>query len=257
MRIKRAAGGGVTDRPATIYKKKRTSVKVFVLALTVVALGILLLFSPLFRVQEITISGNEQVSTDAIRQASGIILGVNTLKIDLRRAEAQISTIAYINSVQAVRKFPGTIAITVTESEEAAYIPFIGKLVGIDQAGKILETKPKDADIQLPLILGVNLKEFRIGAAMQLENKDRQETLLLMLKQSSINELTPNIQSIDVSDLNDIKLLLRSGTTVNLGDQKELIYKLSFLKQVLAQSDVKRGGLIDLSNPDKVIYKGN
>lgn len=257
MRIKRAAGGSTTDRPATAYKKKRTSTKIFVLFLTVVALGISTLFSPLFQVREVVISGNAQVSTDAIRQASGIILGVNTLRVDLRRAEAQISTIAFISSVQAVRKFPGTIAITVTESEEVAYIPFIGKLVGIDQSGKILETKPKDTDTQLPLILGANLTGFRIGTTMQLENAERQEVILLILKQIAILELAPSIQSIDVTDLDDIKFLLRTGTTVNLGNQKELIYKLSFLKQVLAQSDVKRGGVIDLSNPDRVVYKGN
>lgn len=247
----------MTDRPAGIYQKKRTSTKIFVLLLTVIALVILVLFSPLFQVREVVISGNNRVSADAIRQASGIVLGVNTLKIDLRRTEAQISTIAFIDSVQAVRKFPGTIEITVTESTEVAYIPFIGNLVGIDQEGKILEIKPKDTDVQLPLILGADLTGFSIGTTIRVENADKLDTILQLLKQISVNELTTAIQSIDVSDLNDIKLLLHSGTAVNLGSQKELIYKMSFLKQVLAQPDEKRGGVIDMSNPDKVTYKAN
>lgn len=247
----------MTDRPAGIYQKKRTSTKIFVLLLTVIALVILVLFSPLFQVREVVISGNNRVSADAIRQASGIVLGVNTLKIDLRRTEAQISTIAFIDSVQAVRKFPGIIEITVTESTEVAYIPFIGNLVGIDQEGKILEIKPKDTDVQLPLILGADLTGFSIGTTIRVENADKLDTILQLLKQISVNELTTAIQSIDVSDLNDIKLLLHSGTAVNLGSQKELIYKMSFLKQVLAQPDEKRGGVIDMSNPDKVTYKAN
>ena len=247
----------MTDRPAGIYQKKRTSTKIFVLLLTVIALVILVLFSPLFQVREVVISGNNRVSADAIRQASGIVLGVNTLKIDLRRTETQISTIAFIDSVQAVRKFPGTIEITVTESTEVAYIPFIGNLVGIDQEGKILEIKPKDTDVQLPLILGADLTGFSIGTTIRVENADKLDTILQLLKQISVNELTTAIQSIDVSDLNDIKLLLHSGTAVNLGSQKELIYKMSFLKQVLAQPDEKRGGVIDMSNPDKVTYKAN
>lgn len=251
------AGGGVTDRPAEAYKKKRTSTKLFVLLLTVAALCLLVFFSPLLDVREIVIAGNTRVSADAIRQASGIVLGVNTLQVDLQRAETQISTIAFVDSVKAVRKFPGTIQITVTESQEVAYIPFIGNYVGIDEKGKILENKPKGSAIDLPLILGAELSSFSIGTTIHVGDADKLDIILQILKQISVNELTADIQSIDVSDLEDLKLILRTGTAVNLGDSKELIYKFSFLKQVLAQPDDKRGGVIDLSNPDKVTYKGN
>lgn len=257
LRKKRTAGGGVPAQPAKLYQKKRTSSKVVVLLLTIAALSMLLFFSPLFDVKTLTITGNERVSSDAIRQASGIMLGINTLKVDLQNAEKQISTIAFIDSVQAVRKFPNTIEITVTESQECAYIPFIGNYVGIDEKGKILEIKPQETTVDLPVILGAELAEFSIGTTIKLKDESKLDTILQMIKQISINEITAMVESVDVSDLNDIKLILDTGTLVNFGDTKELTYKLSFLKQVLAQPDEKRGGVLDLSNPEKVTYKGN
>ena len=257
LRKNRMAGGGVPAQPAKFYQKKRTSSKVLVLLLTLAALSMLVFFSLLFDVKTLSITGNERVSTDTIRQASGIMLGVNTLKVDLQKVEQQISTIAFIDTVQAVRKFPNTIEITVTENQECAYIPFIGNYVGIDEKGKILEIKPQETAVGLPVILGAELVGFSIGTTIELKDESKLDTILQMIKQISINEITAKVKRIDVSDLNDIKLILDTETVVNFGDTKELTYKLSFLKQVLAQPDEKRGGVLDLSNPEKVTYKGN
>jgi len=240
-------------------KKKWTSGRVTVIICAVIALLIALLFTPLFNVTEITVSGNERVSTEALIEASGIYRGVNTLKANLGQARKRISTIAYIDTVKVERRFPGRVVITVTESQEAAYLPFIGNYVGIDAKGKILEIKPKGTVVDRPVVLGVTISEFNIGSIVKTPQEEQFAVMCQMLKQMEINQLTSGIAQVDVTDLNDIRMYLTNHIAITFGSTDNLNYKLSFLKSVITSPDLsgQQGGVIDMTNPERVTYRAN
>lgn len=250
-------GGDLSPEYPDNLRKKRTSSKVIAIVCICMALLILLLMSPLMNITEVRVIGNEKVSAEAIVQASGISEGTNILKINPGKSEKQLATMAFVDQVRIVRKFPAIVEIQVIESKEVAYIFFIGNYVGIDEKGKILEIKPKDAVIELPVILGTNVTEFGIGEYIKIDDQKKQDAIFEILKQLSINEMSHMLKTIDVYDLNDIKFFTASESTVNMGTMDDIIYKISFLKKILEEPGIKRGAVIDMTNPEKVTYRGS
>lgn len=251
--------GGGDPSPAFPDKiqKKRTSSKAIVIACICAALFVLLLLSPLFGVSEVRVVGNEKLAAEAVIKASGIAVGTNVFKINTAKCEKQLTTMAFVDEVNVVRKFPAIVEIRITESKEMAYIYFIGNYVGIDEEGKILEIKPKDAQLELPVILGTNVTEFGIGNNIKIDDPAKQEAIFQILKQINTNEMQTMIKNIDVADLNDIKFFTTSESTVNMGTMDDIIYKISFLKKILEEPGDKRGAVIDMTNPEKVTYRGS
>ena len=250
-------GGDLSPEYPDKLRKQRTSSKIIVILCICAALLILLFLSPLFNVSEVRVSGNEKIPAETVIKASGISVGTNILKVNPKKSEKQLTTMAYVDKVKVVRKFPAVVEIHVTESKEAAYIFFIGSYVGIDEKGKILEIKPKDAEIELPVILGTNVTEFGIGEYIKIDDPKKQEAMFEILKQLSINEMSFMLKTIDVYDLNDIKFFTASESTVNIGSMDDIIYKISFLKKILEEPGTKRGAVIDMTNPEKVTYRGS
>ncbi len=251
-------GGG---DPSPIFpdkiNKQRTSSKAVVIACVCVAVFVLLLLSPVFNISEITVVGNDRLDAESVIKASGIMSGTNVFKVNTAKSEKQLSTMAFVDKVNVMRKFPAKIEIHVTESKEIAYIFFIGNYVGIDETGKILEIKPKDAQLELPIILGTNVTEFGMGNQIKIDDPAKQDAIFQILKQININEMQALIKNIDVADLDDIKFFTTAESTVNIGTMDDIIYKISFLKKILEEPGDKRGAVIDMTNPEKVTYRGS
>ena len=64
------------------------------------------------------------------------------------------------------------------------------------------------------------------------------------------------IKKINVSDVKNLRLILTTDTNVILGENTELDYKLAYLVEILKKLDNLRGGEIDLTDTENVIYKG-
>ncbi len=256
LEYKKGGGDNSPEFPDKI-KAGRTSSKVIAIVCLCTGILLLLLLSPLFNITEVRVVGNEKVAPEAIVQASGISQGTNIFKINPGKSEKQLMTMAYVDKVRVVRKFPAVVEIQIIESREAAYIYFIGNYVGIDEKGKILEIKPKDAQIELPVILGTNVTEFGIGEYVKIDDEEKQKAIFEILRQLEINEISSMLKTIDVYDLKDIKFFTSSESTVNIGSMEDIIYKISFLKKILEEPGDKRGAVIDMTNPEKVTYRGS
>lgn len=228
-----------------------------VTALLCLVLLVLLLLSPVFNITEIRVTGNSSLTAESIIGGSGITKGTNIFRLNVADAEKRLSTMAYIDTVRVIRHFPAIVEIRVTESTEAAYVYFIGNYVGIDANGKILEIKSKNDVIEKPVVLGTNVTEFGIGSRIKIDDTEKENAVFTILKQVELNQMGPFLKTIDVADLNDIKIFTASEATVNMGGMDDIIYKISFLKQILTEPGDKRGAVIDMTNPEKVTYRGS
>lgn len=242
--------------PAGVGKKRKRK-KIIVTVLLCLVILVLLLLSPVFNITEIRVTGNSALTAEAVIGGSGLAAGTNIFKVSAKAAEKRISTMAYVDSVKVRRRFPKAVEIQITESSEAAYVYFIGNYVGIDTNGKILEIKSKDDVIGKPVILGTNVTEFGIGGKIKIDDERKEKAVFTILKQVELSELGPLLKTIDVADLNDIKIFTTSEATVNMGSMDDIIYKISFLKQILEEPGDKRGAVIDMTNPEKVTYRGS
>ena len=238
-------------------KKSKTNLKIFVIICIVIAIIVLALFSPLFNIANIVVEGNSILEKDNIVRASGIETGVNILKINTAIAKKNVSSMAYIDDVDIKIKFPNTVLISIKESTATAYIPFIGNYIGINALGKVLEVKSELGAVECPLIYGVELEKFGIGQVVDIKNEEISKLLPQFLDELSKNDLLSSVAAMDLNDENNVGMTLRNEAEVVFGDLDKLSYKIAFLKKVVSELGDARGGIIDMSDIEKVTYRAN
>ena len=239
------------------FNKREERKKAMVIALVVIGICLISLFTPIYNVDEFITEGTEKISRETLIKASGISYGESIFKADLSLAKERLSKVAFVDSVKVKRVFPNKIKIVVRESSEVAYISFVGNFVGIDEKGKILEIKQKEEDTQKPVIFGLSIQNFEIGSYIDLSDEDKKNLIFEMLFQIKQNAIVDKIRSIDVNDSGDIFMVLRSNTLVKLGENENIKYKIAYLKSILEKIGNDSGGTIDISDTSNVVYETN
>ncbi|MBQ8526491.1 MAG: FtsQ-type POTRA domain-containing protein [Clostridia bacterium] len=225
-------------------------------AVVCIIIGILFvsLFTPMYDISEISVEGNSAVSSDILVRASGIAEGESLFKVNPREAEEKLKKVACIDTVRIKRVFPGKVRIIVTESTESAYISFAGNYIGIDSGGKILEVRQQLDENAKPVVNGVRISNFTIGSYIDVDDEGKKQLLFELLSAISEEGVDSSIYSIDITDTENIFLVLKSNITVKLGNADSIRYKTAYLKTVLPEISNETGGVLDISDTDNVIY---
>ncbi len=115
---------------------------------------------PFFHVSEIVYSGNDTITREKLREASGITLHQTSLiGLDCAQVEAGLMTVPWVARAIVERNWPSTVEITIVENVPVALLhskkPNEPQLQYIDRKGvPFLEVKP-GADIDFPVITGL------------------------------------------------------------------------------------------------------
>ncbi len=127
-------------------RKKRNRLPVKVRAailfsmIVVIGVGIGLLFTPVFHVEEVFCAGNERISQEEIIAAAEVPIGGNILLQRLSKIRERVAEIPMVEEVKTRRVFPNKIKIWIRERVPAGYLyDGEGKCVVVDVEGKILE----------------------------------------------------------------------------------------------------------------------
>ena len=247
-----------------VSKFKNTTDKYFkttkqkgVFVIVVLLLIFVSFFTPVYKIEDIRVAGNNTVDSSTIIKASGIETGENIFKLDKVSAKKGIAKVAYINTVKIKRHFPHTVVIEVTESQECAYINFVGSFIGIDENGKALDVKQKIEDVTKPVIYGVSLSEFQIGSVVEFADNSKKQLLFDMLGQIKSSGIEEKIRYMDINDFDNITFTLNSKIAVKLGTTESIKYKIAYLKSVLDELGDTTGGVIDITDTENVVYTAN
>ena len=123
-----------------------------------------ILFTPIFNITDITVTGNSVLTDKEIITASGIKKGSNLFLMNKSKAEDGVSSLGYVEEVDVKRKFFSRVQIEVKESVEVAYIAFSGSYAGLGTDGRILSiTKSKDMRPKKAVISGFAVKNVKKG----------------------------------------------------------------------------------------------
>lgn len=227
---------------------------IFAIICTLIAIVFVSLFTPLYSISEIYVEGNSVISADIITRSSGIELGDSFFEVSIRDATEKVSKVAYVDSVKVRRVFPDKIKIVITESTESAYVSFAGNYIGIDHRGKILEVRQQSEQIGKPVVNGVNINNFTIGSFIDIEDDYKKKLLFELISAINDENLGENIHSIDITDTENIFLIMRNTITVKFGRYENIRYKTAYLKTVLAELAEEIGGVLDISDTENVKY---
>lgn len=247
-------------------KRKKSILKnrffwIFILVLIIIS-GIiyLLFFSKFFKIKEIKVSGNREVSTNDISNIAKNILfygSDNFLLIDREKIKKEISnSLPKIAKVDLKSDFPDKLIIEVKEREPIAVLNYTDKYFLIDKLGVIfkeINEIPQD-------ILIINNPTLNRAPELGKEAINNKETdIILEINQNLKENLGISLTEITVISEERINAKTLEGWQIYFNTKSDINWQLTKLKAVLEEKlpPEKRGSLeyIDLRFGNFAPYK--
>ena len=231
-----------TSKKRKKSKKKKINKKVigfFSIIILISIIVVLALTAPIFNITDITVNGNNQVSTNMIINLSGLRKGENIFKFN-STVEQKIKENTYIESVNIKRKLPGTVIISVKERTVKYQINLIN--VYIDKNGYILENSSEKKDV--PVIVGLSIKEDEMLNEKRLKTEDLEKLndIIKIIDSAKTINVDNLITEINTENKENYVLYLESkGKKINIGDTSNLTNKMLYVKKILEKEEGKTG----------------
>lgn len=244
-----------------LKKKKRIKLMLkFTALLMIIIAGIIFaLVSPIFNIQEIEVSDNEQINTETIISLSQLNLGQNIFKFNKNKVNKNIKTNAYIESVEIKRKLPNKVQIQIEERKKEYNVEFLNGYAYINNQGYILQISEERQ--ALPTIQGISTPDEQIveGNRLNSEDLEKLEVIIQIMNICKNYELDSKVTNIDISKKDEYTLYLEEEKkTIYLGDKNNLSNKMLYVQVIIEENRGKEGEIFvngDLNNNFKPRFK--
>ena len=239
-------------------RKAKKHILTILLAVVVMCVGLILVFSLFFKINTVTVSGDKVYSDKMVTDKSGIEIGENLFKINETKLSEKLSKeLPYIKSITIERKLPDTIIINVTAAKEVAAITTNKGFVLLDEAGKVLDKNASILKENVAVINNVKLKEYVEGEKVVLTDEKKTEALIKLfeaIKNADMQLLT----EIDLKNINDIKIKYDDRITFEVGSLTNIETKLARGVAALEKENEINAyskGTLDLKTEPYVYFK--
>jgi cell division protein FtsQ len=179
------------------------------MACGVVLSGIMVMLSPLFRISDIQITGNDRISSEYILEASDLVKPVNIFIFSPKKAKQEVSSNLFLEDIFYAKSYPNKLQVTVLERKLIGYVPYVDSYLCLDGEGRVLSVSA-GLDEPLPLISGLQVSSFNLGEPLKAENTDAFDVMMALANLLSKYSLldTQFVSKVDVSDTKDIHLYI-------------------------------------------------
>lgn len=236
-------------------KKNMLSV---LLAVVVMCVGLVLVFSLFFKTNTVTISGDKVYSDKTVIEKSGIETGENLFKVSEEKLSEKLSKdLPYIKSVTIERKLPDTIIINVEGAKEVGAVTTQKGFVLLDETGKVLDKNASILKENVAVITNVKLKEYIEGERVVLTDEKKTEALIKLFEAIKNTEMQL-LTEIDLKSLNDIKIKYDDRITFAVGSLTNIETKLARGLAALEKENEINAyseGTLDLKTEPYVYFK--
>lgn len=245
MATKKAKTSEKINKQREIEKKKRKKRKArIILVMIILVIGGIsayLLTSPSFNIEEISIKGNKQITSEKIIQLAEVKRGDNIFSKLGIVMKVRLKQNGYIEDAQVNKIYPNKIEIEVKERQRQFQIKLETEgYIYIDEQGYILEYGVDK--LEVPTIIGMEITQNDVGTLHRLDEKDlnKMENILQIREQCKGIEIADKITQIQVKD-EYIVSLKNDEITINLGDASNLKNRIYYVNAILKQEAGNRG----------------
>lgn len=210
-----------------------------VLAICVVIVIALTLF---FRVDTITVTGEDRYSESDIIEATGLRAGDNLFLLNKYAiAEDLLKKLPYIAEVRINRILPDTLTIDVTESDAVLAVVQEGTAWLISPEGKIVEQRVASGAADLAKIDGCELLAPSVATpiALSSDRSIQQESLLALMEALDEMGMIAQVQAIHLDDLTVLSMDYADRFRVEMPYGADYPYKLRTLQTILDSGKIE------------------
>ena len=255
-------------------RDRRISVRAVLILAFMIATAAAVLYFGVFRIREIRVTGNSDISAADIIRFSGIRRGSSILTLSETETERKLISSAMSAAADTgnynyyrlqfrylEKELPGTVTITVREREACCWLTWCGILYVMDKNGMVLY-ESEDAGmrdrVKLVEVKGLDIRSgAQAGQTMVLSSASQELLFRDLFMEMKVLGCTEKIREADLSNLSSILLTTREPSfTIALGDATNIHAKLRSMLLVLDKlSEMgKTGGSVNVTNPETPFY---
>jgi cell division protein FtsQ len=173
---------------------------------------------------DIQITGAEHLTRDQVLNVFGADLERNIFRASLAERQADLERLPWVAHATVMRLLPNVLRVQITERTPVAFVRQ-GSQIGLVDGGGVLLDMPPDAagdpHYSFPVLTGLSANETLPERATKMEIYQQ----FMRDLDSTGGHLTDSVSEVDVSDAEDVKALVTSGSSdilVHFGQEQFL-----------------------------------
>ncbi|MDP3388161.1 MAG: FtsQ-type POTRA domain-containing protein, partial [Eubacteriales bacterium] len=235
--------------------RRKIVFNILLFVLAIISSAYIIIYTEVFNIKEIQVSGNKQMSETEVVELSGLRLGDNLLRIDKKLSENRLMTGVLIKSAEIKRKLPNIIEVHVLERQEAVFMAGINQAFILDFEGIPLRAA-EIGESNLPMIRLDSELNLRLGEMAYISGSDINVlSLIELLYYVKIN----GFDYVDYIDIREdgVYLTTTYGTLIKLDQSSNMKYQILFTKEII-NDRIKNNqdvlGLLDFTKGENPVY---
>jgi cell division protein FtsQ len=226
-------GGSRGTRERHLPKRWIFAALALVTLAAIVSGGVWAYRSPVFRVSEIQVAGNQRTSSDSVVETVNL-LGKSMFTADLLAAQKDLYRLPLVASVKVERSWPNTVKVTIEERQAWGTWQQAGVSYTIDREGVVLGTNPAPAGSPV-------IRSSETGSRIQGERVDYQAVDAA----AEIYEKLPRQLGTTVTEVafvagKGVQVTTANNQTALFGDSSSIAYKLSVWAALAQQAEAQK-----------------
>lgn len=242
-------------------KRKNNSAKIIgVIIFMVLAVSGAIYFGyAFFQAEHVEVEGNGKYTDVYIEGLANIpekthmfMLKTDEIKSKIEEAEP------YLEVLDIIKKYPQTVIIEVKERQPKALIAYADKYLLADDAGNVLEIYDSIPDNSTyPIMQGFAVTGISLGKQIDTDDTFKITVMSEILTALENRQITGSIYSIDLSDINNIRMQTSDMLSVKFGQADKIADKIKWIDRMLPtlKRDGRTSGVLDVTAGTFATYK--
>lgn len=244
------------ERRQKRIRQQRIRRYTFFTVLGIIAILIVMFFTPLFNIKTVDIVGNNKLSVEEISSQIGDLTGRNLFSTRKRTIKKKLTEFAYTEKVSVKKKpFPPTLTVEITEREPVVQVEFDETYIVIDKDGRVLEKATEKLE-NVAICSGLKIISSNEGDIISLKEEEVQKNIIACIGSMEKADIIKDITTISFEDMTNISFNYQSRLDVICGTHIDFQRKLELFKEAVNSNKLTQNsrGTINLSTTGKAIY---
>ena len=226
--------------------------------------GMYAISSGAFNLRDIRISGCRHLDAGTLENIIREEFPPNVLRIDLDKTRQRLENETWVKNVEVHRVLPSFLVLRIEEREPSVLLEIGGTQIMADGDGVLLGAYRREfGKIDSPIFRGFTGNDLKTYEKHYAENAGNIRRGIAMLTEiaTEMPDEVRNISEIDVSELNNIKIIMDNDSVeICMGNENFLKRFSDFVGDPAKKyQELKDQGIqvaqIDLSNDGQIVYK--
>lgn len=198
-----------------------------------------------FQVDHIKVTGNSVFSAGEIAKLADIQPKTHMFFVDTEEIKQKIETEPHVEVNSITKEYPKTLVVDITERVPEAVTSFSDQFLLLDVNANVMEMHPEQPEGTYPLVTGFAIDAVNLGKQISTQDGFKVTVYSELITALDDKEIKDKIATIDLSDINNIKLTTRDGLSIKFGQSDKITDKVKIIKKMLPK--VNASGELDVS----------